>query len=352
MNNLHEAVHEVVERRVLPWVERDGVSKLILPEQITPDDCVKKPNCDRDVGQGHCQHNIAIGLSGQTPYCIDKKAFVFTPGRIMLVPSGTPYTTVETTWWRTMKFDPAWSHCVLWFTVYAFGIRVQVSHALVKTGAVETTHPYILLDRHFSQLTTELLEEFKSRQPRYAEIGRCILMEFMQRCLRAEAANPSVDITFIPAHRIPHPRDLSESGLRRSRAKKGGGTKKTGKTQKTPKKLPARIQTAQNFIHSNYYTSVGMNDIAAAANMSVDYFGREFKAAIGITPIQYLLNVRMEAARELILTDLKIADVARMVGIEDPYYFSRVFSKANGASPLKYRKKMAKVVQTGPSVRK
>ncbi|MDY7010410.1 MAG: AraC family transcriptional regulator [Planctomycetota bacterium] len=350
MKTIRETVHDVIAERVIPWIERDGISKLILPEQITPDDCIKEPRCDRYCPPGHREHDMAIGLTGRTVFCIENKAFVFTPGRIVLLPGGTSHMSAYKTWYRSTYFDPEWPNLILGMMVYPFGVRVQVVHIVVKDDAVESTSPYMLLGRHFSRLISDLLEEVRSRPPHYAEIGRCILMEFMHRCLRAEAANPTVDITFIPPHRRAHPRNLAESGSRRTLTDRGAGRKKTGKPSKTDsvKDLPMYVQVAQDFIHANYYTQIGMNDIAHAAHMSVDYFGRHFKASTGVTPIQYLLNVRMEAARELILTDLKVSDIARMVGIEDPYYFSRVFRRANGLPPLQYRRKMAKVTPTGP----
>ena len=283
----------------------------------------------------------------------------------MLLPGGgeVAHTAVQEKWWRVSSLDFNQPHLLLWLFVYPLGVRVQVSRAVIEEDAIEVTRPYMLLDRSFSRLVTDLLKEVRLRPPRYAEVGRCLLMEFMQRCLRADVATPSVDMALIPPRQRGHPRNLSESGSqqggRLSRrhskrdksatvaSKRSVARRKSKDSAASQSAVTARIQTARNFIHSNYHMSIGANDIASAANLSVDHFGRLFKTDVGVTPIQYLTNVRMEAARELVLTDLPISEIALMVGIEDPYYFSRVFRRANGISPLKYRQKMAKVVNLG-----
>ena len=315
MKNIREAVHDVIEQRILPWIERDGISKLILPEQITPADCARPMKCKHPCTRRHREHDLAIGLTGKATYCIDNKTFIFTPGRIVLLPAGTPRVSAQKTVRFTWDLDPDRPPSMLWLTVHPFGVRVQVSHTMDNIDAMEGSWTYILMSQHFNRLITCLLEEVRSRPPNYARVGRCILLEFMERYLQADAA----DALTIPIR--------PES------------------TKVASEQVLDCVQTARQFIHSNYQAPIGLDDIADAANASAHHLSRQFKTATGLPPIQYLLDLRMEAARELLLTDLKVAEVSRLVGVEDPYYFSRLFRRINGASPLQYRRKMAKIAK-------
>lgn len=75
--------------------------------------------------------------------------------------------------------------------------------------------------------------------------------------------------------------------------------------------------------------------------MNVDYLGKLFKKEVGENFSQYLINMRMEKAKELLLQDRhsKISDIADKVGYgNNPQYFGQVFKKATGYTPSEYRK--------------
>lgn len=59
----------------------------------------------------------------------------------------------------------------------------------------------------------------------------------------------------------------------------------------------------------------------------------------GVTPVQYLTQYRMEQAKRLLsTTDDKISFIAKESGIQDPAYFTKIFKRLEGVSPLEYRK--------------
>ena len=227
---------------------------------------------------------------------------------------------------------------MLWLTILPFGIRVQASHMALDRDVLESTQPYILLDRYFNMLSNRLLEEIRSRPPNYAGVGRCILMEIMQRCLRATPVAVDTDVMFVASRHRPRPSGGSPKGKKKP-------------TKAGSKQPPAQVQVAQEFIYSNYHASITLDDMSEVANISIDHLGRLFKAATGMTPIQYLIDVRIKAAEQLLLTDLNIRDVAHMVGVEDHHYFSRLFHRNRGVSPLAYRQRMAKAARPGPAMK-
>ena len=60
-----------------------------------------------------------------------------------------------------------------------------------------------------------------------------------------------------------------------------------------------------------------------------------------MVPLDYFMQLRIqEACRWLDFTELKVLEVAEQVGLRDPYYFSRVFSKVMGMPPTEYRKRV------------
>ena len=82
-----------------------------------------------------------------------------------------------------------------------------------------------------------------------------------------------------------------------------------------------------------------MESICGELNVSTSYFSKIFKQETGGTFINYLISRRMEEAKKLLLqTDYKSQTIGAMVGYPEPNYFSYVFKKNCGISPVKYRK--------------
>ena len=111
--------------------------------------------------------------------------------------------------------------------------------------------------------------------------------------------------------------------------------------------MPDRVRAAVDFIHSHYHIhGLNLGDIAEAADTSDGYLINQFKAAVGLTPVAYLMEIRMEAAMRLLLTDvdMKVSEVGAMVGIPDAAYFSRLFRRSNDISPARYRRISAEAI--------
>jgi len=84
---------------------------------------------------------------------------------------------------------------------------------------------------------------------------------------------------------------------------------------------------------------LNMKALAHGLGVSYPHFRRVFKQSTGLPPQQYLLNLRVNHAKQLMEdSDMKLSDVARRVGFEDPYYFSRLFKHKTGISPSVWRR--------------
>lgn len=107
---------------------------------------------------------------------------------------------------------------------------------------------------------------------------------------------------------------------------------------KSPK-LKELIQVSVNYIHNNYERDISLKDIAQYVFLSASYFARAFKEEMSISPINYLLKVRIERAKELLRdTDNKISDIALSVGFSNQQRFNDIFKKYVKLTPLQYRK--------------
>lgn len=95
---------------------------------------------------------------------------------------------------------------------------------------------------------------------------------------------------------------------------------------------------AIDYINANYIVYITIGEIAQVLGLDRRYFCRIFKSETGFTPQEYLINLRMEKAKGLLLNKpYSVADIARSVGYEDMYNFSKMFKKHYGVSPLNFR---------------
>lgn len=107
---------------------------------------------------------------------------------------------------------------------------------------------------------------------------------------------------------------------------------------KSPK-LKELIGISINYIHNNFERDISLGDIAKFVFLSPSYFTRAFKEETGMSPISYLLKVRIDRAKELLAdTGLKISDIALSVGFSNQQRFNEMFKKYSKLTPLQYRK--------------
>lgn len=103
--------------------------------------------------------------------------------------------------------------------------------------------------------------------------------------------------------------------------------------------IQEEMEYARRYFNEHYNEPISIQEYAESRNMSVCYFQRNFKQLVNHTPMQYLLTIRVNNAASLLeTTDYSMAEIAAIVGYEDPLYFSRVFRKIKGMSPTEYRK--------------
>jgi YesN/AraC family two-component response regulator len=99
-----------------------------------------------------------------------------------------------------------------------------------------------------------------------------------------------------------------------------------------------RLQNAIAHVAKHFAQHISESELALLCEMSPSRFCREFKAAFGVTFVEYVSNHRIsEAKRLLVNPGISVTDVAMAVGFGDPSYFTRVFRRQEGVSPSEYR---------------
>ena len=108
-------------------------------------------------------------------------------------------------------------------------------------------------------------------------------------------------------------------------------------------KYSSLLKEAMEFIQTHYnHEDMSLNMVAAAVNMSPNHFSSIFSQETGQTFIEYLTQVRMEKARQLLrTTSMKTSEIAYEVGYKDAHYFSYVFKKTQNMTPRDYKAQAA-----------
>ena len=100
------------------------------------------------------------------------------------------------------------------------------------------------------------------------------------------------------------------------------------------------IDLAIDFLSNHTGSVLSLEEMAWEVNLSPSHFSYLFKKKTGFSPIEYFNHLKVQkACQYLLFTSLRIKEISQEVGIEDQYYFSRMFTKVMGVPPNEYREK-------------
>ncbi len=98
------------------------------------------------------------------------------------------------------------------------------------------------------------------------------------------------------------------------------------------------IESAANYFHEHFHDQISIDKYLEEKNINTNTFFRKFKTYTGLSPLQYLLDIRLSNAKSLLKNaDYTISEISSIVGYDNPLYFSRLFHKHVGMSPREYR---------------
>ncbi len=94
------------------------------------------------------------------------------------------------------------------------------------------------------------------------------------------------------------------------------------------------MERAVQYIHARYMDTLSLESMAAQCGLKPKYFSCLFRKYTGMSPINYLIQYRMNRAYEMLVSGcFSVREVASSVGYADPYYFSRLFKASKGVAP-------------------
>ena len=100
--------------------------------------------------------------------------------------------------------------------------------------------------------------------------------------------------------------------------------------------------SVKRYMDLHFKEPLTLEQLAAEAHINKYYLAHAFKKEYGVSPINYLISRRIEESKHLLSeTDLTMSQIARILGFSSPSYFSQVFRKTQGTSPLDYRRNPA-----------
>lgn len=196
----------------------------------------------------------------------------------------------------------------------ARSLHLYLRRALVEEVAAD------LIDRDPTHV--EILPRFGDRDPLIVSLMRGVI-----DALRDEDQTASPYVDYLA-------RALAARLIRQhSTAPIGTNPALAGSMAKTT------LSKAVDFIEAHLDQSIGLLAIADAAGLSVSHFARQFRAAVGQPPHQYLLQRRVENAKQRLgKTDATIAEIAFACGFANQEHLTRIFKRAFGVPPAAYRK--------------
>lgn len=100
------------------------------------------------------------------------------------------------------------------------------------------------------------------------------------------------------------------------------------------------LQRVIQFLEENFVDEITVDRLAGIAGISVPHFNRRFRQLLRLSPMDYVLSLRIqEAQRLLVTTNQSIGEISAATGFYDQSHFTKRFRKVTGMTPLSYRKR-------------
>lgn len=283
----------------------EGQKAIILPRKIISNFCVNQPSLSgiyiTDIGyypkarfhfrqrlHGIDQHILIYCVEGKGSASINKKKYDLIAGSFIIIPAGNPhsYCSDEKNSWTIY-----WLH----FKGITAGLIVDI------------------MTYQFNGLLGSVTFQEK----------RLSLFEDMYSCLEKGYGNDNLSFTnmclihFFSSFLYHSKFNLSET-----------------------KDIFDSAELSINYMQKNVTNVLTLKELAQSVNLSIPHYSSVFKKKTGYSPIEYFNHLKIQkACQYLLFTDLRIKEIAEKLGLEDPYYFSRMFNKLIGVSPNQYRSK-------------
>jgi AraC-like DNA-binding protein len=281
----------------------NGQKAIVLPKSIVNKFCQQNPLISSayltDIGyypkakfhyrnrpSGAEQNILIYCVEGKGQISIDRKTYGISPGDFFIIPQGTSHA------YETDLINP-WT--IYWCHFKGTQSDEIIKQIYLKNGSFKSSIPFTdLRIEMFNTLYRNLENGYSFENLSYVNL---MLPQYLSSFLFADKFYSSLELE-------------SEDPVEKS------------------------ILYMQNHVDS----CLTLEMLAASANSSCSHFSAVFKKRTGFPPIEYFNHLKIQkACQYLQFTELRIKEIANKVGIEDQYYFSRLFAKIMGFSPTIYK---------------
>lgn len=205
----------------------------------------------------------------------------------------------------TIPREKAFSRLV-WMAPFPYGCLFNLCET--ASGMHRSTARQLLIESHANTSLQEMMLELKTRATHSRSMAKWKLLEALTWLCRVE------DLQW-----TDRPCEPDEA------------------TADTPVEENSVSGRAKRFIEQHFDADLNLETLARVVCTNKSHLCRVFKMDTSVTVVEYLTRIRVEASRKLLLTSVPVSAVSKLVGFDDPYYFSRVFRKMTGLSPSDYR---------------
>jgi AraC-like DNA-binding protein len=282
-----------------------GQRSIVLPRKIIQQFCLNNPLTEwvyiTDIGyypkaqyhyrqraHGIDQHILIHCVEGKGTAQVMKKKYTLQPGSFIIIPAGAPHS-------YSASEEDCW-------TIYWVHFKGQITKKITETIVQKN-------NGHFGMVQP---------QPK-----RYNLFEDMYTCLEKGYGNDNLGYAnmclyhYLSSFMYDDKFNLSEKVH-----------------------VADPVELSISFMQQHISELLSLEDIARSVNFSASHYSALFRKKTGFAPIEYFNHLKVQrACQYLHFTDLRVKEIADKLGIEDPYYFSRMFSKLMSMSPNQYRAK-------------
>jgi AraC-like DNA-binding protein len=330
-----QAVGIILSEKVLPNYQRHGVSRIVLgttslraqdiPEGMSLSKRAftitgtKKRGKDPNVLAAWPDEDmealrfpiLCFVYSGEADIRIGDFVVHCPAGHGILIPAGVPHSSHAHGYWLRPNRENATSD-ILWINFNAGAAVCHYSHT--RAGKHHSDYGWysVVGDRSILALSESLIAELEQKSSRHQEVANAFLLLILNLVLR--------DFISVQSK-------ISES-------------QRTSIQENQSASHPELIvDRAQSYINNHLSHHITLQEIAHAAYVSRAHLAQVFKAQLGCTVWDYVIERRIQEAKTLLVeTDMVIRRIAYLSGFASPSTFSARFTKITGVSPTEYRR--------------